>query len=602
MTAAAYLNPSFEIAGGTVATLLSGGAAPFLLLDGATLEVETPAGGEELVFEVGSKSTIVAANVGPYALTAGWTLTVAVDGGPAQLVTFNEATPSVLTSGNSQPFALADGQFLGVEINGVPTYVVFNAEDFADITAATAAEVVAVLDAALSGVTVAATPTEVELTTVFKGATALVRVIDGNAAAALGFPAGVAGTGYIQTISAAMAAEVAADILAAVGGGEAWPVDGAVAIASQTKGSASLINVTGGTAAATFAFPAGASGVQFFVDIAAASVAEVVARINAQAESFEATASGAQVELALLASGADQCFSVIGGAANLALAFPETLACGETAPGTAQGWTLSSTSSVWEFAEFAVGVSFLAVEDFTIGWLSAEDDLTELGIVNPALFGGIYLAEVFDLWLPLVSELPAAVAAGFNTAYPPGTAFEAFAQGWPATPGNEGDTQALGTTTTAQFDGEAVEDFNEQWSGNEGDTTFLGALTNLVFGQGTTSDGFTPYSAVHSEILVAAVTTGHTYAIVVNGFPAAYVALGGDGPSDVAAELTARVNDLPLEVTAVQSGARVRVTDLTSTGIVVGTGGTQPSQIYKAFDGAVRPDVQWGGADRNPVL
>lgn len=505
MVAAAYQNPSFEIAGGNAATILSGGAEPYALVDNANLTLVVNEGIEQdLRFEIGTQSTILAALVGLYPLADGQTLDIEVDGAPAVTVTFL-------------------------------------AGDFDDITQASAAEVAAVIQGAVGGI-------------------------------------------------------------------QAENDGGAVRLTSATKGSSSLVDVSGGTAAAAFGFPAGVAGVQFFADITAATAAEIVARIDAQAVGFSAAVDTGRVRLTLAATGSDQCITITGGAANTALLYDLTQVCGLTNPGQSQGWTVTTLSSVWELVTFSTGLDFpSAHETFTLGW--ADSDVFEIGDLALAVFDGPAFEETFDSWAALIDELPSTIAASFNAALTV-TVVEGFDQGWPTIPGSEQDVFELGVLTDAVFGSLLVppapttdETFDLGWLGNEDDVSTLPPLTDLVFGQGGTAETFAPFNPVHTEVQVFAATIGNGYQISVNGLQATVNATTAS-PNDVAAALASGVDGLPLAVGAVAVGDRVQITnEATNTeDFVVGVNGTDPTQIAKVFDGAVQPDVQWGGADANQCL
>lgn len=83
-------------------------------------------------------------------------------------------------------------------------------------------------------------------------------------------------TAEFSNIAAATAAEVAAVINAKITGAQATVAAGAVVITSDRKGTSSSVEVTGGTAAAAFAFPGGAgSGTGNVANIEAVTFSEV---------------------------------------------------------------------------------------------------------------------------------------------------------------------------------------------------------------------------------------------------------------------------------------------------------------------------------------
>lgn len=417
-------------------------------------------------------------------------------------------------------------------------------------------------------------------------------------------------TANFVDITNATAEEVATELLTQLPGTAFVQVVGtAVLIGSLTKGASSLIDVSGGTAAAAFAFPAGVAGVDHFVDISVATAAEVATRITAQLIGGTAQDQSGQVELTSSVAGADGCVEVLGGTASPAFDFPSGEVCGQTEAGVAQSWNLATSASLFEFAEFGNGLVFpSAFENYTLGWPGspgAEDDLTSLPAQSTVMFFfvGDLLAEEFN-WFSDAMSLPALVDAAFNLALTP-TAREEFDQGWPTVPGSEADIYVLGTLTDALFDTtfDPFEDFDQEWNGNEDDETTLGTLAVMVPGQGGQYETFEPFTAVHTEIEIFTVNSGNAYEVGINGEPCVYVAQGGDNPEDVAQELTDCINNSPQEVSASVDlvNARIQITNLATdpTPFEVSATGTIPSEIGKVFGFAVDPGAGWTGADEN---
>lgn len=100
--------------------------------------------------------------------------------------------------------------------------------------------------------------------------------IDGGATQTITFL-----TGSFVDIANATAEEVAAVINAGLVGASVVANAGAVEITSDTRGTASSVDVTGGTAAAAFAFPASVGGTGDVADIDAVSYAEIAAVVEA---------------------------------------------------------------------------------------------------------------------------------------------------------------------------------------------------------------------------------------------------------------------------------------------------------------------------------
>lgn len=466
-------------------------------------------------------------------------LEVQTQDGVTTTYVFEIGTRGETTAGNAETYGLTDGQTLDVEIDGAPAVTAtFLLADFVDIANATASEVAGVLQAAL-------------------------------------------GT------------DAAVDVVA-----------GAVRIRSTSKGSSSTVNVSGGTAAGVFSFPAGTPGVDYFVDITAATAAEVADQIIAQSmaagvDIFAAPLGGGTVDLFLPSANADKSLEIVGGSAVPKFQFPEGPVFGVEDPGEAFFWTVTTVSSVWDFAEFNGAHQFPgSFETFALGWLGNEDDLFALtdADLNFAVFDVNLQHEPFD-WFGFANVLPATEAAVFNGA----TDFEPFSEGWLS---NENDIFAYvgGELTSALFDTtlEDVEDFDEQWSGNENDSSTLGPLTQLTFGQGGDAETFAPFTDVFSEYEVQNAIPGETVVIEVNGIPCPYVVQLGDTEADIAVELAACIDNLPEEVSAVAVGDRVQITNLSTSAEPFNTssGGTTPSNCVEVFD-VIDPDAGWTGKTAN---
>lgn len=498
MVAATYLNQSFEDPDGVAATLTTQNVHPFVLADAQTMNFEINGAPQAVVFELGTRSIIVAANLEVYPLVDLQTLDVEIDGAPAVTITFNTA-------------------------------------NFVDITNATAAEVAGELLSQLPG-------------SAFAGV-----------------------------------------------------ILGAVQIGSLTKGPGSLINVSGGTAAAAFAFPAGVAGVSNFVDITAALAPEVAAVMTAQLTGVTVTDTLGMVEITLDAASPADCIRAVGGLASVALNFPDGLVCGQSQPGFAVGWTHTSVSTYWEFAEYGVGLTFpTGYEPFTLGWNDAQDDDTNIGPLDLANFSGDFF-ENFT-WFIEDDQLGGTVAAAFNTTPPlTPTSIEHFDQGWPGIPGAEDDIYEFlpGDLTLSFFGGNPFEDFITGWPA-ENDGTVLVGLVLWTPGQGGDVETFEPSNDIHTEVQVMLAVAGDSYEISVQGFPAVHVATDAI-EANTASNLADGINNLPTDVSAIAIGDRVQITN-TSTDTApfeVGVRGTVLSNMIKVFDGPTDPDLNWSGADRN---
>ena len=162
-------------------------------------------------------------------------------------------TPAVLTGGAAEPFALADGDLIRLAVNG--------AADADAVFSGSPAR----LDAGADGPYALA-----------DGMTLSVRIDSGPEDTVIFSAADFA------DITSASAVEVAAAINAVLTAGHAAPPGGSVRISSQLEGTASRVEVTGGTANAVLQFPTTpAIGTGNVPNLGAVSVAEVEAVVEA---------------------------------------------------------------------------------------------------------------------------------------------------------------------------------------------------------------------------------------------------------------------------------------------------------------------------------
>jgi len=116
--------------------------------------------------------------------------TLPVEGG-----TFGDGAATIV--GDTFPAALVNGAQMTVAVDGgAPQTVTFNATDFADINAATAAEVAAVLNAQVSGLTASVVDGRLVMQSNTSGAASSLAIADGlsSPAAALNLPLSASGT------------------------------------------------------------------------------------------------------------------------------------------------------------------------------------------------------------------------------------------------------------------------------------------------------------------------------------------------------------------------------------------------------------------------
>ena len=92
---------------------------------------------------------------------------------------FLGATAGAVLSDNEQPFSIMPGQTISIVVDGgAPQLVTFNDVDFDDLDAATAAEVVAVLNATLVGAVATVEGDRIRITTLTMGAAGSIVVVD----------------------------------------------------------------------------------------------------------------------------------------------------------------------------------------------------------------------------------------------------------------------------------------------------------------------------------------------------------------------------------------------------------------------------------------
>ncbi|MBN2196405.1 MAG: phage tail protein, partial [Polyangiaceae bacterium] len=186
-------------------------------------------------------------------------------------------TPAVLTGSAAAPFVLNDGDLIRLAVNGG-----------ADINAAFAGAA-ALVDAATA-----------EPYALADGMTLTVRV-DAGAEQAI-----VLSSADFSDIANASAVEVAAAITAVLTTGQAAAPGGVVRISSEIEGTASRVEVTGGTANAVLQFPtAPAVGTGNVASLAAVTIAEAQAVVEGAIPGVQVAAGGGNVlELRTVATGA----------------------------------------------------------------------------------------------------------------------------------------------------------------------------------------------------------------------------------------------------------------------------------------------------------
>ncbi len=190
-----------------------------------------------------TQGTVLGTIVGPYDLEPADTLEMLVDGAGPTTATFT-ATAALRTSG-AETYALSNGEILTVSIDGGPVQTItFLTGEFVAIGAATALEVAAVINAKITGAQADGIGGDVTITSDKRGTGSGVNITGGSANVALAFATGnIAGTGNVANIDAVTVAEVKTIVEAAVAGLTVTDVGGAVQIVTDTVGSGGSIQV-----------------------------------------------------------------------------------------------------------------------------------------------------------------------------------------------------------------------------------------------------------------------------------------------------------------------------------------------------------------------
>lgn len=202
-----------------------------------SVTVQTPSTGPTSAVVTGTETE-------PFDLEPG-NLTIDVDGGGGVAAAFT-AVAAEETAVNAGTYALADGETLTVSVDqGSVQTITFLAAEFSNIAAATASEVVDVINAKISGAFADLDGGNPRITSDTRGTDSYVQITGGTANTALGFPTvEIQGTGNVGNIDFVTVAEVKAVVEAAVAGVTVTDVSGAVKIASDTTGPSSSLQIS----------------------------------------------------------------------------------------------------------------------------------------------------------------------------------------------------------------------------------------------------------------------------------------------------------------------------------------------------------------------
>jgi uncharacterized protein len=217
----------------------------------ATLTVNTPS-------LAATHGAVTSSNAPPFNLpppagdggTVG-TIVVAIDGGGLLTTTFT--ANAAFVESTTGTFALSNGQTITLSVNGGPTQTItFLTGEFVSIGAATTQEVVNDFNAKASGIQAVIVSNKVHLRTTRKGSSATIQVTGGTANGALGFSTSVQnGSGNVADVTAVTFAEVQTAIQAAVVTSTVLSNGGYVEIESNTTGTSSSVRVDASSTLAT---------------------------------------------------------------------------------------------------------------------------------------------------------------------------------------------------------------------------------------------------------------------------------------------------------------------------------------------------------------
>ncbi len=226
----------------TIATALV--SAINALVTGATAANDSPA-------------TMTSSLAGPWELTSGHTLVISVDAdvpGSPDTATFT-GVAAARECVNAETYNFAGGKILTVKIDGGSVQTItFIDGNFAVPAAATAEEVVAVISSQIVGASASATTsgTKVTITSDKKGTGSHVEVTGGTANAVLAFNTAVVnGTGNVASIAAVTFAEAQTVIEAATDAVCSLAVGGYLTLSSPTTGTSSKLLVASSSTADT---------------------------------------------------------------------------------------------------------------------------------------------------------------------------------------------------------------------------------------------------------------------------------------------------------------------------------------------------------------
>jgi hypothetical protein len=196
--------------------------------------------------------SVLSTNAAPYNFEPGYTLVITTDVAGPTTATFN-ATAAARSAAATAPYTLVNNQTLTVSIDGGPEQTItFVTANFVDISNATAAEVAAVIASQIVGAQADVSGGAPRIRSDRRGTGSGVNVTGGSANADLAFTTGnVAGTGNVSNIDAVSAAEVKTVVEAAIASCTVTNEGGFQRFSSVTIGGASSILIGASSTADT---------------------------------------------------------------------------------------------------------------------------------------------------------------------------------------------------------------------------------------------------------------------------------------------------------------------------------------------------------------
>lgn len=310
---------------GTAASQTSANAGPFDLAPNDNLLIKVD-GEPEQNISILAKAASVTTNLSePFELAPDQKVAVKVDGGPVKEATFI-GTAGQSDAQNAENYDLNDGENLLIAADGNPAVdIVFDAADFPNIDAVTASEAAQYINVNHAGVFAFAEGGVLKVRSRTFGSGSSVEVQGGSANAAFGFNLVLfPGAGDAVNLAAATAQDVVDRLNTDLTGLVATDEGGRVKVTSDTFGTSSQIQVTGGTANLFLQFPqTPVSGAGDVADIDAATSDELVAKFSSAIVGATSSKSGGgEVVISSLVEGLASKIEITGGTMNAVLGFP----------------------------------------------------------------------------------------------------------------------------------------------------------------------------------------------------------------------------------------------------------------------------------------